>query len=209
MPDPRELLCLRREPEPHRDSGDLDRAIPLYEQALTGCRRVRGDDHPNTLTSVNNLAGAYESAGDMGRAIPLYEQALTDCRRVLGDDHPDTLSSVNNLASAYRSAGDLGRAIPLFEQALTDSRRCTAPRARHQVLLQQCPRVVDPLGDYQGIQPLSGQAWAHDRPKVLSRLTRASLGRPGWLGGCGSCCWPLRESRTRRSPTRSGSRVRR
>ena len=69
--------------------------------------RVLGPDHPDTLTSRNNLAGAYQSAGDLGRAIPLYEQTLTDRERVLGPDHPGTLTSRNNLASAYRSAGGL------------------------------------------------------------------------------------------------------
>ncbi|MGY3521157.1 tetratricopeptide repeat protein, partial [Micromonospora sp. PTRAS2] len=83
-------------------------------QALADRRRVLGNDHPDTLTSVNNLAYAYQAAGDLGRAISLFEQALTDCRRVLGNDHPQTLTSVNNLAGAYRSAGDLGRAISLF-----------------------------------------------------------------------------------------------
>lgn len=58
-----------------------------------------GDDHPDTLTSRNYLAGTYESAGDLGRAIPLYEQALADCRRVLGDDHPLTKAVRANLAA--------------------------------------------------------------------------------------------------------------
>jgi hypothetical protein len=61
---------------------------------------VLGADHPDTLTSRNNLAGAYESAGDLGRAIPLFEQTLTDRTRVLGEDHPSTLTTRNNLASA-------------------------------------------------------------------------------------------------------------
>ncbi|MEI2777295.1 MAG: tetratricopeptide repeat protein [Tetrasphaera sp.] len=88
---------------------------------------VLGPDHPNTLTSRNNLAGAYGSAGDLGRAIPLYTQTLTDSERVLGPDHPDTLTSRNNLAGAYRSAGDLGRAIPLYQATLTDSERVLGP----------------------------------------------------------------------------------
>ncbi|NLH71117.1 MAG: tetratricopeptide repeat protein, partial [Brooklawnia sp.] len=77
-------------------------------------------DHPDTLTSRNNLAYAYESAGDLARAISLYEETLNDCIRVLGEDHPDTLTSRNNLAYAYRSAGDLARAIPLYERTLND-----------------------------------------------------------------------------------------
>ncbi|MCX4097781.1 tetratricopeptide repeat protein [Nocardia sp. alder85J] len=105
------------------DQGRPDQAIPLFERTLTDRVRVLGDDHPGTLTSRNNLAGAYYAAGDLGRAIPLYERTLTDQVRVLGDDHPATLTSRNNLAYAYESAGDLGRAIPLYERTLTDRAR--------------------------------------------------------------------------------------
>ena len=82
-----------------------------------------GPDHPDTLTSRNNLACAYQSAGELAEAIALYEQTLADRERVLGADHPDTLTSRNNLAYAYRSAGDLGRAIPLYEPTLADRER--------------------------------------------------------------------------------------
>ncbi|MBT2483004.1 FxSxx-COOH system tetratricopeptide repeat protein [Streptomyces sp. ISL-94] len=105
------------------DQGLPARAIKHLQRALADLTRVLGADHPQTLTSRNNLAGAYESAGDLGRAIPLHEQTLTDSTQVLGPDHPQTLTSRNNLAGAYRSAGDLGRAIPLYEQTLTDSTR--------------------------------------------------------------------------------------
>ncbi|MEU8385760.1 tetratricopeptide repeat protein, partial [Streptosporangium sp. NPDC048865] len=103
--------------------GDLSRAIPLFEQTLTDFRRVLGEDHPDTLGSRNNLAGAYQSAGQLDNAISLFEQTLTDSRRVLGEDHPNTLGSRNNLAYAYEAAGQLDNAISLFEQTLTDSRR--------------------------------------------------------------------------------------
>jgi tetratricopeptide (TPR) repeat protein len=93
--------------------------------------RVLGGDHPHTLTSRNNLAGAYQTAGDLGRAIPLHEQTLAELERVLGGDHPHTLTSRNNLAGAYQAVGDLGRAVALYEQTLAD---CEAPHSgpRHQ-----------------------------------------------------------------------------
>ncbi|WP_283112136.1 tetratricopeptide repeat protein [Streptomyces halobius] len=100
--------------------GQPARAVTHLHRALTDRVRVLGEDHPDTLASRNNLAGAYRAAGDLGRAIELYEQTLTDRVRVLGEDHPDTLASRNNLACAYESAGDLGRAIELYEQTLTD-----------------------------------------------------------------------------------------
>ena len=104
-------------------AGRLDEAITLNVQLLTDRIRVLGEDHPNTLTILNNLAGAYESAGRLDEAITLYEQVLTDRIRVLGEDHPDTLTSRNNLAGAYESAGRLDGAITLYEQVLTDRTR--------------------------------------------------------------------------------------
>lgn len=105
------------------NQGLPSRAIPLHERALTDCERILSDDHPNTLTSRNDLATAYQAAGDLGRAIPLYERNLTERERVLGEDHPDTLASRNNLAGAYQAAGDLSRAIPLFERNLIERER--------------------------------------------------------------------------------------
>ena len=94
----------------------LDVAVEALEGLL-------GPDHPDTLASRHNLAGAYEGAGRLGQAIALYEQVLTDRTRVLDEDHPDTLTSRHNLAGAYREAGRLGQAIALYEQVLTDRTR--------------------------------------------------------------------------------------
>jgi len=81
-------------------SGDVVRAVPLFERTLEDCARVLGEDHPDTLASRNNLAGAYRMSGDMARAIPMYEQALADCLRVLGEDHPTTKTVRANLSIA-------------------------------------------------------------------------------------------------------------
>ena len=101
-----------------------DLGLPNEALALRGAvgvvEQVLGAEHPDSLVSRNNLAGAYESAGRLGEAIPLYEQVLADRRRVLGPDHPDTLTSRGSLAGAYRAAGRLGEAIPLYEEVLAD-----------------------------------------------------------------------------------------
>ena len=85
------------------------------------------EDHPDTLTSRNNLAGAYESAGRLTEAITLYEQVLTDSTRILGEDHPRTLTSHNNLAFAYQRAGRLEEAIGLLEGLLANCLRVLGP----------------------------------------------------------------------------------
>ncbi|MFI5476039.1 tetratricopeptide repeat protein [Streptomyces cacaoi] len=93
--------------------------IPLRTVALTRCKQLLGDTHPDTLTSRHNLALAYRDAGNLGRAIPLLETTLAQCEQILGDTHPHTLISRNQLAAAYQEAGDLGRAITLLENTLT------------------------------------------------------------------------------------------
>ena len=69
-----------------------------------------GAEHPDTLSSANNLAGLYESQGRYGEAEPLYVRVLAARERVLGAEHPSTLISVNNLAGLYERQGRYGEA---------------------------------------------------------------------------------------------------
>jgi Tetratricopeptide repeat len=68
---------------------------------------VLGDDHPDTPTSMNNLAATRRALGDLDGARQLFEQALAGRRRVLGDDHPDTLTSMRSLAEVSRELDEL------------------------------------------------------------------------------------------------------
>ena len=102
-------------------------SIELYEQVLADQERVLGPDHPDTLTTRNNLAVAYRSAGRFGEAIELYKWVLADQERVLGPDHPDTLITRNNLAGAYKDVGRFGEAIELYKRVLADQERILAP----------------------------------------------------------------------------------
>jgi hypothetical protein len=45
--------------------------IPLHEQTLADRERILGPDHPDALTSRNNLAETYGAAGRAAEAIPL------------------------------------------------------------------------------------------------------------------------------------------
>ena len=102
-------------------------SIELYEQVLADRVRVLGPDHPDTLTTRNNLAGAYYFAGRFGEAIELLGRVLADRVRVLGPDHPDTLTTRNNLAGAYYFAGRFGEAIELLGRVLAERERVLGP----------------------------------------------------------------------------------
>ena len=66
-------------------------------------RRVLGTEHPDTLTSMNNLALLYQARASSPRPSRSCVKALEVRRRVLGEEHPDTLTSMNNLAALYRT----------------------------------------------------------------------------------------------------------
>jgi tetratricopeptide (TPR) repeat protein len=102
-------------------------AILVGESLLADQERVLGSDHPDTMTTRNNLANAHRAAGRATEAIPLLERTLADRERVLGPDHPGTMTSRNNLASAYRDAGRAAEAIPLHQRTLADRERVLGP----------------------------------------------------------------------------------
>ena len=65
-------------------------AEPLYREALAGCRRTLGGEHPSTLHSINSMASILLVQGNKAEALEMYRQALAVSRRVLGDAHPET-----------------------------------------------------------------------------------------------------------------------
>jgi tetratricopeptide (TPR) repeat protein len=103
--------------------GLYQQALMLLEQVLASNRKMFGDDHPDTLMSMNNLAVTRWALGDLQGARELHEQTLTARRQVLGHDHPDTLTSMHTLAATRRDLRDLHAAKKLFEQTLAARQR--------------------------------------------------------------------------------------
>jgi tetratricopeptide (TPR) repeat protein/tRNA A-37 threonylcarbamoyl transferase component Bud32 len=102
-----------------RHRGRLDaEVLEMAKSAAEGLARILGPDHPDTLTSRNNLALAYLDAGRTAEAITLLEANLKQQESKLGPDHPLTLTSRDNLANAYLDAGRTAEAIMLLEPTL-------------------------------------------------------------------------------------------
>jgi hypothetical protein len=59
---------------------------------LEARRRVLGEEHPDTITAIANLAYTKRDLGQNAVAIDLMTQSATASSRVLGNDHPDCRS---------------------------------------------------------------------------------------------------------------------
>ena len=58
----------------YQAAGNLDLALPLFEQTLKLQRAKLGAEHPDTLLTMNNLAVAYMNKGDTVNAEPLFRE---------------------------------------------------------------------------------------------------------------------------------------
>jgi eukaryotic-like serine/threonine-protein kinase len=82
------------------------------EAAEQGKRRG-GEDDPETLALMHDLAKTYFAQGNVAEAAKLHERTLQLQRRVLGPKHPDTLASMHGLAAAYTSQRKFAEAAAL------------------------------------------------------------------------------------------------
>jgi serine/threonine protein kinase len=102
--------------ETYRDIGANDKAVGFLTRSSDTYRHVLGPDHPDTLTAMSHLAGAYQEEGNLVEAIALCEQVRDGFVKQLGPNNPKTLTSLNNLGYAYWEAGRVADAIVLLEQ---------------------------------------------------------------------------------------------
>ena len=85
--------------------GRYKEAEELFIEVMETKKRVLGEEHPDTLGSMANLASTYRNQGRWNEAEKLDVQVIETRKRVLGDEHPDTLTSMANLASTYWNQG--------------------------------------------------------------------------------------------------------
>ncbi|CUA77372.1 Kinesin light chain [Rhizoctonia solani] len=107
----------------YRLNGQWGRQLRVLEPLVETFTQTLGRDHPETLTSMNNLASAYLRLGRYDEAEQLQVQALDACKRVLGDELSNTLTSMNNLASAYSRLGQYDKAEQLYAHVIDAQKR--------------------------------------------------------------------------------------
>ena len=77
-------------------------------------KETLGPKHPDTLTSLNNLACTVDELGNAKEAGKLYQQCLETRRTILGPSHPDTMTSMSSPAAfVCRPAQGFSRPVPL------------------------------------------------------------------------------------------------
>ncbi|KAF7333616.1 FabD/lysophospholipase-like protein [Mycena sanguinolenta] len=97
----------------YRDARQYTKAQKLEVAEVERCKKCFGDDHPNTLQAMHNLALTYDKSGQFKQAEQLCVVALEKRKKLLGDDHLDTLHTMHNLAITYDNLSQFAEAEKL------------------------------------------------------------------------------------------------
>jgi tetratricopeptide (TPR) repeat protein len=95
------------------EAGKYKQREKLLEGVLEEQKQVLGDNHPDTLVTMGNLASTNSDLGEHQKAKELEATVLEKRKQVLGDNHPHTLLAMGNLASTYSDLGEHQKAKEL------------------------------------------------------------------------------------------------
>ena len=110
------------------DEGNYDRALSLTQEILAHETATLGKMHPNTSTTLNNLAGIQRRQGLFAEAEVNYGEALKRFKKLYGDNHPATIALVNNLGLVMETQGLYDEAEPLFRAAFSQAKEVLGTR---------------------------------------------------------------------------------
>jgi tetratricopeptide (TPR) repeat protein len=94
-----------------------------HQQVLERRKYELGKEHPDTLTSMNNLALALSRQGKYAEAEALHREELALKEKVLGKEHPHSLTTMSNLALALSRQGKYAEAEAMHRKELALSEK--------------------------------------------------------------------------------------
>ncbi len=98
-------------------------ARALFEEALTGQKRVLGPERDETAVTMIDLADTARLQGRIDKARKLALEADAINRRIFGPEHSQTLYGLTVLASIARDQGRFDDARKRYEESLAALKR--------------------------------------------------------------------------------------
>ena len=73
----------------------------MYLKSLKVQEKLLGQEHTDTLNSINGLGRVYMSQEKFDEAAKMFLRSLDTKKRTLGKHHPSTLSTAHRLGQSY------------------------------------------------------------------------------------------------------------
>jgi len=156
--------------------GNYPAAQVQLESALEIRRRILGDEHSDTVSSMNNLALVYLELSQYDKAEPLIAKALEISRRTLGEEHQKTLASMTNQALLYHQRGQYAQAEPLYVQIVEISRRVRGEADSDTLIaMNNLATLYESRGQYAQAETLHVETLAASRSALGEEHPRTLL----------------------------------
>jgi tetratricopeptide (TPR) repeat protein len=120
----------------------------LLEQVIRIREITQPKRHPDTLTTMSNLALVLDRQGKYAEAEAMNRQTLEISEEVLGKTHPDTLTTMSNLALVLDSQGKYADAEAMNRQAL---------EIMEEVLGKTHPSTLTTMSNLAGVLDCQGK----------------------------------------------------
>lgn len=91
--------------------GDRKTALEIQEELYEKQCKVLGENHPDTMNTLNSLVFSYSERREFDRALELFEKAYRQRLAALGSEHSETMRSLNNLSAVSINAGRREQAV--------------------------------------------------------------------------------------------------
>ncbi|PHM11000.1 tetratricopeptide repeat protein [Nostoc sp. 'Peltigera malacea cyanobiont' DB3992] len=154
-----------------------------YIQCLSTVEIRLGEEHPDFVESLSNLAEIYKLLGKYTEAEHLVLQVLALKKSLLGEEHPDIAEILNKLGVIYYSLGKYAEAEPLYLKALEMRKRLFQEEHPYiAITLNNLALLYDSLGKYTEAEPLylkvlemRKRILGEEHPKVAMTLNNLAL----------------------------------
>jgi len=155
----------------------LSRAVEVLRQSL-------GEEHPDTLTALHQLALCLIEQGRNQEAEKISQGVVEARKRLLGPEHPDTLASMNLLGLCLYNNGDFAGAEVLFRQALEAERRVLGEQHLETIwclnnlaaALLSRGDIVGAEGSFRHLLEVQQRVLGEEHPDALKTMNNL-----GWL----------------------------
>ena len=142
---------------------DYHKAAIWAERIVQYNQTRYGENAPETLTAMSNLAITYGDLGKHSEALLLKEKVYAVRKQTLGEKAPDTLKALSSLASTYSQFGDRDRrkkALALKEEVYALQCENLGEKAPDTVItLNNLASAYDEFGEYQRAFDLEEKAY--------------------------------------------------
>lgn len=162
------------------DDSRLEDVERIYKKMLPLSRQELGDDHPETLGLMNDMADFLATQdGHEAQAEMIYQEELTLRRERFGDVDPDTTEVIRDLKLLYGFQGHYDKATSLYEHHLPIIRSALG-EAHTEVVVMMAElgnlyeargREQDAKAIYEEVLPLMQQSLGKAHSQTLETMT--------------------------------------